>query len=421
MALDSKTLLVAMLLIVFLTACSNLLIWTQDRKQTALFWIGAASALFCAGMIGRVLLPFVPAIVFGNAATLICYGGLWTACRSLRQRPVRPVWSILPALAWCGLCCIPAFRANLDWRIGMIGVLISAPIALMAREIWRVRPGPGLLRYWMLTLLGLQLAFTLAQSIPALLRPDVASAPYLSMPGIVETMFDSIAFALLLSFGLFALSKELSDARHREALRHDVVTGVGNRRHFEECLQRHFRRARKLGQPLALIMIDADEFKKYNDLYGHPAGDRCLQAMAKIILGACRPGDVVARYGGEEFAVLLPETNCRGAIFVAQRMLAEVRALRLEHAHRPQGIATISLGVAAMVPHSEAMTHEALVEAADRMLYQAKQEGRDRICWAVDQYELPAAEPEAGGSGGNELAAAGPMDRTLTVRGNTLQ
>jgi len=287
---------------------------------------------------------------------------------------------VLPAIIWCCLCLTPAFRENLDLRVGTIGLLIPVQIGVMMREVWLVRHGTLLIRGWILSVLGFQAAFSLVKMAPNLLRPDITFAPFFSMPGIVPTMIDSITFILLLSFSLIAFNKELSEAQNLYAMRNDFVTGVGNRRHFEESLQDQFRRARKSGKPLSLVMIDVDEFKKFNDIYGHRAGDRCLKAMTKVFISTCRKGDVVGRYGGEEFAVLLPETDAQRAIFVAERMRLQVRELRLEHAGRPEGIATISLGVASLVPNGNEATPDDFVEAADRALYHAKQEGRDRVC-----------------------------------------
>ena len=213
MALNSQTLLVSMVLMASLTAVSYLLIWLQDRKQTALFWVAAATGLFCAGMIGRVILPFLPAIILSNSAVLTSYSFLWTSCRCLRQQQARPFCIVLPAMMWCGLCLIPEFRENLDLRIGTIGFLIPIQIGFMMREIWLIRQGATLIRRWILTLLGLQTAFTLVEMVPNLIRPDVTFAPFFSMPGIVPTIVDSITFILLLSFSLIALNKELSDAR----------------------------------------------------------------------------------------------------------------------------------------------------------------------------------------------------------------
>jgi diguanylate cyclase (GGDEF)-like protein len=152
----------------------------------------------------------------------------------------------------------------------------------------------------------------------------------------------------------------------------------------------------KSGRPLALIMIDADEFKAYNDLYGHPAGDRCLQALSRVFLSTCRSDDVVGRYGGEEFAVLLPNTNARTATATANGLLEAVRGLRLKHAKRPNGFVTISLGVASLEPEVNHVTADDLLEAADQALYRAKHGGRDRVCRAADErVKLPQFDGRA--------------------------
>jgi diguanylate cyclase (GGDEF)-like protein len=140
-------------------------------------------------------------------------------------------------------------------------------------------------------------------------------------------------------------------------------------------------------------MIDVDEFKAYNDLYGHPAGDRCLRALADALASTCRSTDIAARYGGEEFAVLLPDTDCRAAASVAERMRLRVRELGLRHDGRPDGVVTISLGVAAVIPRSGETSPGRLVDAADRSLYIAKQAGRDRTHCSDDGENPSAAMP----------------------------
>ncbi len=163
----------------------------------------------------------------------------------------------------------------------------------------------------------------------------------------------------------------------------DGLTGLANRRHFDELLETEFSRARREGTGLGLIMLDVDRFKRYNDLYGHPAGDECLRSVAAAVKGALlRPADLVARFGGEEFAVLLPATQAGGAEAVAERMRQAVRALELRHDANPTRIVTISLGVAWLAQGAEMRGADALLRLADGALYAAKAGGRDRVVLA---------------------------------------
>jgi diguanylate cyclase (GGDEF)-like protein len=164
----------------------------------------------------------------------------------------------------------------------------------------------------------------------------------------------------------------------------DGLTGVANRRKFDEDLQADWRHCAREGAPLALVMVDVDYFKRYNDQYGHQAGDTCLKAIAKALAQSLRrPYDKVARYGGEEFACLLPKTDMAGAQIIAQRMLDQVRTLAIEHT--PSCIdsqVTISVGVASMLATQEHASTATLLKAADDALYEAKRAGRARIAFA---------------------------------------
>lgn len=165
----------------------------------------------------------------------------------------------------------------------------------------------------------------------------------------------------------------------------DDLTGLANRRRFDLALLEEFSRAMRNGDSLALIMIDVDHFKQYNDIYGHLAGDQCLRSLGKTIKAQqTRKNDVMARYGGEEIAILLPGTQHEGAIVVAERILGAVRELTMTHAGNPGGIVTISAGVAAFVPQRDMDAADELLRLADRCLYLAKQRGRDRVCWSGD-------------------------------------
>jgi diguanylate cyclase (GGDEF)-like protein len=187
--------------------------------------------------------------------------------------------------------------------------------------------------------------------------------------------------------------KRLSDELRRIATV-DPLTGVANRGRFDDALEQERRRSRRSLEPLALLMIDVDHFKLFNDHYGHPAGDACLRSVAQALVGtSSRPADLVARYGGEEFAVLLPQTPRGGAEHVAQGVLTAVATLAIAHATSPTARhVTVSVGIgcydedsAAWWPSSVGYRSAAdpgtcsaidLVNAADRALYSAKNAGR---------------------------------------------
>jgi len=170
------------------------------------------------------------------------------------------------------------------------------------------------------------------------------------------------------------------DQMHTMA-RIDSLTGVGNRRAFNEALDSEVRAAIRSRQPLGVLMIDIDHFKRYNDHYGHPAGDQCLRQVADLLQHVVRrPRDKLARYGGEEFVVLLPATPIEGVLEVAREVIAKMRRVAIAHAAHPSGpIVTLSVGAASMQP--ESMDDGAnLVSMADQALYDAKSSGRDRLC-----------------------------------------
>jgi len=161
----------------------------------------------------------------------------------------------------------------------------------------------------------------------------------------------------------------------------DGLTGVANRRHFDESFATEWRHCRRKTSSLALLMIDIDFFKLYNDHYGHPAGDACLQAVgATLKQGFGRSHDLVARYGGEEFVCLMPECDRAGALIKAEALRLAIAQLAIPHAASPVAlVVTLSIGVAALVPGEQDQPRD-LVNLADLALYKAKKEGRNRVC-----------------------------------------
>lgn len=183
------------------------------------------------------------------------------------------------------------------------------------------------------------------------------------------------------------ISLELHNMSLRDLADSDALTGLANRRRFDDTLAFEHERARRNGLPFSLIMVDVDYFKKFNDRYGHVAGDDCLRRVASAIAtGPGRPTDLAARYGGEEFAVILPDTDTHGARAVAEKIRLAVEALNIAHADSPCGPVTISLGVYTCYPAAEADANpSACVQAADQLLYKAKIQGRNRIALCGDR------------------------------------
>jgi len=166
----------------------------------------------------------------------------------------------------------------------------------------------------------------------------------------------------------------------RELVRTDGLTGLLNRRAFDEALEAEIRRSLRGGTPLSLLLIDVDRFKAFNDRYGHPAGDSCLRLVSQLLRSSLkRPADLAARYGGEEFAAILPETDEDGAYLVAEAFRQSLSGARVEHGGSEKGVVTASVGVATYTADSLDRSGAVLLQTADEALYGAKGAGRDRV------------------------------------------
>jgi diguanylate cyclase (GGDEF)-like protein len=187
---------------------------------------------------------------------------------------------------------------------------------------------------------------------------------------------------------LVTMQRSLVDVAHKQNVANkklqrlttiDALTGIGNRRSFDDFAVREWRRCVRMQKPMSLVMVDVDHFKQYNDTYGHQEGDICLKAVAALVArSAPRAGDLAARYGGEEFALILGETDIDGAMWVANHIRQQVADSKMPHAASSFKQVTISCGVASVVPREE-LSLEDLLKAADDALYKAKQQGRNRV------------------------------------------
>lgn len=234
---------------------------------------------------------------------------------------------------------------------------------------------------------------------------SIGAAPFLALPWIIDIRYgllflghylltalvavfvvavredkDRMMFLQSMRFQQERQEVQRLNAELAEMARKDALTGLANRRVFDESLRAEWDRARRNRTSLALLMIDVDHFKRFNDRYGHPAGDRCLTEVAAAIASVVRrPGDVAARYGGEEFVILLPDTEASGAAELARRVIEQVDAAGMAHEDSPTAAnVTVSVGVSFCLPHGSA-TAQGLTDAADEALYEAKSTGRHRF------------------------------------------
>jgi diguanylate cyclase (GGDEF)-like protein len=204
------------------------------------------------------------------------------------------------------------------------------------------------------------------------------AAPALGMMWQVVILFAALAYRIRLAEGVASSLVDERDELEDAALR-DMLTGIPNRRAYEGRLAQEWRKASRTDTALAMILIDVDHFKTYNDTFGHPIGDEALAAVARAIAMSLRgKEDFVARYGGEEFVIILPDCGSQDASQIAERVREEIRCLGIIHPGSPLGVLTISAGVASLSPRRTRRARS-LTEASDAALYIAKRSGRDRV------------------------------------------
>ncbi len=388
------TLALTMVLVILLTSLNYVVIWLQNRQQVALVWMLAASLLSTLGFVLRIALPGPAGVVIAPVSILVAVGCIWMGCRAVGGRgPWLPALLIPPAL-WLLLCCLPGFFTPPTARFAAPCLLVAPLLVLALGALWPTGAERRIGRWFVSALLSIQTAICLGWGIAqgvSMARDLGIGTDAVDLP---FSAFTLMGFNLMMSFAFVALVKEQSDWDYMQTAQRDALTGLGNRRRLDDSLQKAWRVSRRTGTPLAVLMIDVDHFKAYNDRYGHPAGDACLRAIAHALRGGLlRRTDEVSRYGGEEFAVLLADTADPEARAVAERLRLAVREMALPHPAGPDGIVTISLGVAVAGAASGLSDGAALLQAADQALYRAKEAGRDRIEIFASASARPPAPP----------------------------
>ncbi|MBC6478438.1 MAG: diguanylate cyclase [Hormoscilla sp. GM7CHS1pb] len=222
--------------------------------------------------------------------------------------------------------------------------------------------------------------------LPLMAQRETLGMLYLSsQPGQLTKAKQQLAVTLADHIALAISNLKLRETLKNQSIR-DPLTGLFNRRYLEEFLERELLRSQRHQQPLAAIAIDADRFKRFNDTFGHDAGDAVLRALAMCLEKNIRGSDIACRYGGEEFTLILPEASLDDTRKRAEQLRRQVKLLNVQHLGQPLGKITVSMGVACFPEHG--LTAEALIRAADEALYRAKKAGRDRVVAASDTLTL---------------------------------
>jgi diguanylate cyclase (GGDEF)-like protein len=323
-------------------------------------------------------------ITVANALLAAGYGLAWCGVRVFNGRAAPP-WAVLAgATAWLVACQFEAIYGSLRLRLTVMAVIVVTYSLLSAIDFWRARSESLMSRWPVIVLLATHAAIyatriPLAGSFPDL--TDDAVAPRWFALLVLETVL--LAFCVAYLFG--SLARERIVLWYKRASLTDPLTEVPNRRAFLVGADRLLRRARADAQPVALLALDIDHFKRVNDRFGHAAGDRVLIAFCRTAVAALRVSDLFGRTGGEEFTCLLPDTSRGDAIAVAERLRCEFAAV----AFTGDGYSftvTVSIGVVE-VKHDLVSA----LAAADAALYRAKQNGRNRV--EADAPPLPVQAP----------------------------
>ncbi len=365
----------------------------QDHADARRRWL-MASGVLVAIIVNWLLLPdflMVPD-VFELAVRLRLFmftpitllAVFLVATLRLRQSWVREWGMLVPAFFATGI------TAYLSWRSSDV---LSGPYLVSLIPIIVFANSAAHMRFW--PALTLDVVIIGLYGAVWASKPD---APLVIMLPATLTLLSSIVFTL---YGCYTLERdarrnwllreretclqsELAQANARlDAMsRSDMLTQVANRRHFDEFLLHAWDRARVDGSEIALMMIDVDHFKAYNDRYGHPEGDACLRDVADTLKRRLRrPGDLIARFGGEEFIAILAGTSLEVSLGAAERVRKGVENLNRLHAgSATHAVVTVSIGVACLRPSAPHATPAQLIAAADEALYQAKARGRNRVC-----------------------------------------
>jgi diguanylate cyclase (GGDEF)-like protein len=376
--LDLTTLLLVTAVVIGFSGTFLPLACGRTQEKAAINLWGAAMIMGAAGLLLVAVdqdgLRHIGDV--GQALFLAACASTWTASRLFTGLAPR----IGLAAAGPGLLLLASRLAPPGWlTLAAVCLIGAAYTAASAVTLWNGRAEPLPSRGPAVAMLLLHAAIYVSRGLAAVLVTDLGA---FAQPVAVLILLEALLHTVGLSYLLLAMLKERVERRSGEHLRalalFDGLTGLPNRRTFDGRLEAEIDQARRSRRSLALLLIDVDHFKQFNDCFGHLAGDACLRSVAGGIAAAvASPDSLAARYGGEEFAVVLPSTGAAAAHQAAEAIRAAIERLAIPHATR-SGVVTVSIGAASVVPQRD-MPGAALIARADEALYEAKAAGRNTV------------------------------------------
>lgn len=380
MILDVNTLFLVTIYVEAILGLLLLFAWVQNTALHAVAWWGFADLLRAAsivlfGMFGSV--SDLISIDLANAMLFTAFALTWTGARVFDHRRPQPVLLFAGAALWLAASRIPGIAGWWDLRVLLACGIITAYTWAAAFEFWRGRSEALVSRWPAIFMLFAQGSLYLLRTpFGAKLGWSPAGNDVFDSVWMTVLSFEALLFTISIAFILLAMAKERTEHRHKTAALVDPLTGIANRRAFLQDSEAQLKRQAAGSYPIAVMLLDLDNFKSINDRFGHAVGDRVLKRFAAVANGCMRRADLFGRLGGEEFAALLVDASRERALTVAEQIRASFADDGYEHDGRAI-MATVSIGV--VISTDAVLDISALLAQADHALYRAKDNGRNRI------------------------------------------
>jgi diguanylate cyclase (GGDEF)-like protein len=387
MNLDVNTLFLVTIYVEAILGLLLLFAWVQNTAIYAVAWWGFADLMRAAsvvlfGMYGSV--SDLISIDLANALLFTAFALTWTGARVFDHRRPKPILLFGGAALWLVLCHMPVIADSWDLRVLLSSGIITAYTWATAYEFWRGRGEPLVSRWPAIFMLFAHGALYLLRTpFGAMLPWSPTGNVVFQSVWLTVLSFEALLFTIAIAFILLAMAKERTEHRHKTAALVDPLTGISNRRAFMQDGEAQLRRQATNPRPLAVMLLDLDNFKSINDRFGHAVGDRVLQLFANVAGNCIRRADLFGRLGGEEFAALLIDATHERAKATADDIRRAFAEASCEVEGRPV-VATVSIGI--VISYDAVLDISALLAQADHALYRAKDNGRNRV--EIDSIEL---------------------------------